>query len=146
MYLQPIVAQDGTERQPDSFCISDQHGVALERNLLRRGGGGRMGVATAPEPRAYAAVARSPRAGSAFATANPRPSTGTNIQPTVWQGACDGDAQEPPIGKIRVPGRPGMRDPGSGLPRTPLPRTPVNRGRMVPCVPACSPLSWRGRR
>jgi hypothetical protein len=58
-----------------------------------------MGVATAPEPQAYAGEAGFPRAGSAFATANPRPSTGTDIHPTVWQGACDGDAQEPPIGE-----------------------------------------------
>src|SRR5918997_850081 len=31
------------------FVFRDTHGVALKQTLYRRGGGGRMGVATAPE-------------------------------------------------------------------------------------------------
>ena len=86
-----------------------------------------MGVATAPEPQAYAGrpVSQGPVRPSPPRTLG-HPRGRISIQPCGKVHATETHKSRR-SGTIRAPGRPGMRDRGCGLRGTPLPLTPVNR-------------------
>src|SRR5918997_3989872 len=62
MHLRTLIAKNSAETQSRNFCVLERARCCCGTGSFSEGGGGRMGVATAPEPRAYAGAAGFPRA------------------------------------------------------------------------------------